>query len=62
MLGTKTNQLSTPILKNDTTIDKGDLKMAESKFLKAYCEKADQYFGLEIKKFGSSWKAVTPLA
>lgn len=36
--------------------------MAESKFLKAYCEKADQYFGLEIKKFGSSWKAVTPLA
>ena len=32
--------------------------MAESNFLKAYCEKTNQYFGLEIKKFGSSWKVV----
>ena len=32
--------------------------MAESKFLKAYCEKTNQYFGLEIKKFGSLWKVV----
>jgi len=32
--------------------------MSESKFLKAYCETADQYFGLEIKKFGGSWKVV----
>ena len=32
--------------------------MAESKFLKAYCEKTNQYFGLEIKKFGSVWKVV----
>ena len=32
--------------------------MSESKFLKAYCEKTNQYFGLEIKKFGSSWKVV----
>ena len=32
--------------------------MAESKFLKAYCEKTNQYFGLEIKKFGSTWKVV----
>ncbi|MBO5415226.1 MAG: TerD family protein [Clostridia bacterium] len=32
--------------------------MAESKFLKAYCGKTNQYFGLEIKKFGFSWKVV----
>lgn len=32
--------------------------MSESKFLKAYCEKANQYFGLEIKKFGTTWKVV----
>lgn len=32
--------------------------MSESKFLKAYCEKTRQYFGLEIKKFGSTWKVV----
>ena len=32
--------------------------MSESKFLKAYCEKTDQYYGLEIKKFGSTWKVV----
>ncbi len=32
--------------------------MAESKFLKAYCDKTNQYFGLEIKKFGLSWKVV----
>ena len=32
--------------------------MAESKFLKAYCDKTNQYFGLEIKKFGSAWKVV----
>lgn len=32
--------------------------MSESKFLKAYCDKANQYFGLEIKKFGSTWKVV----
>lgn len=32
--------------------------MAESKFLKAYCAKTGQYFGLEIKKFGMKWKVV----
>ncbi len=32
--------------------------MSESKFLKAYCAKTSQYFGLEIKKFGSTWKVV----
>jgi stress response protein SCP2 len=32
--------------------------MSESKFLKAYCEKARQYFGLEIKRFGTTWKVV----
>lgn len=32
--------------------------MAESKFLKAYCSRTKQYFGLEIKKFGSVWKVV----
>ncbi len=32
--------------------------MSESKFLKAYCAKTKQYFGLEIKKYGSSWKVV----
>ena len=32
--------------------------MTESKFLKAYCSKTHQYFGLEIKKFGSVWKVV----
>lgn len=32
--------------------------MAESKFLKAFCEKTNQYFGLELKMFGSSWKVV----
>lgn len=29
-----------------------------NKFLKAYCEKTDQYFGLEICKFGAKWKVV----
>lgn len=32
--------------------------MAENKFLKAYCRKTGQYFGLEIKKFGLKWKVV----
>ena len=32
--------------------------MSESKFLKAYCDRIKQYFGLEIKKFGSQWKVV----
>lgn len=32
--------------------------MSESKFLKAYCERTNRYFGLEIKKFGSTWKVV----
>lgn len=32
--------------------------MAESKILKAYCSKSDQYFGLEIRQFGSTWKVV----
>ena len=30
--------------------------MTESKFLKARCKKTNQYFGLEIKKFGATWK------
>lgn len=28
----------------------------ETKFVKAYCDKAKQYFALEVKKFGSVWK------
>lgn len=28
----------------------------ETKFVKAYCDKAKQYFALEVKKFGSAWK------
>ena len=32
--------------------------MTDTKFIKAYCAKSDQYFGLEIKKFGSVWKVV----
>lgn len=32
--------------------------MSESKMLKAYCRKTNQYFGLEIKKYGSDWKVV----
>lgn len=30
----------------------------ESKFVKAYCEKTGQYFALEVKKIGFSWKVV----
>ncbi len=32
--------------------------MADNKFLKAYCEKTKQYFGLEMKKVGSEYKVV----
>ena len=32
--------------------------LGESKFLKAYCKKTDRYFGLEIKKVGTTWKVV----
>lgn len=32
--------------------------LGESKFLKAYCKKTDRYFGLEVKKVGSTWKVV----
>lgn len=32
--------------------------MSESKFLKAKCAKTNQYFGLEMKQFGSTWKVV----
>lgn len=32
--------------------------MKDTKFLKAYCSKTHQYFGIEIKKIGSEWKAV----
>ena len=32
--------------------------MEGTKFLKAYCNKNKQYFGIEIKKIGSEWKAV----
>lgn len=28
----------------------------ETKFVKAYCDKAKQHFALEVKKFGSVWK------
>lgn len=28
----------------------------ETKFVKAYCDKAKQYFALEVKKFGLTWK------
>lgn len=32
--------------------------MEGTKFIKAYCDKAKQYFALEIKQFGSIWKVV----
>lgn len=32
--------------------------MENTKFLKAYCSKSKQYYGLEIKQFGSEWKVV----
>ena len=32
--------------------------MAETKFLKAYCEKTGRYSGLEVKKIGSTWRVV----
>ena len=32
--------------------------MKDTKFLKAYCSKSNQYYGLEIKKFGGEWKIV----
>ena len=32
--------------------------MENTKFLKAYCEKTKQHFGLEIKEFGGVWKVV----
>lgn len=32
--------------------------MDESKFLKAKCKKTGLYFGLDVKKYGSSWKVV----
>lgn len=32
--------------------------MSESKFLKAYCAKAHKYYGIEVKKYGSTWKVV----
>ena len=32
--------------------------MRDTKFVKAYCRKTGQYFGLEVKKFGLKWKVV----
>ncbi|MGN0765968.1 MAG: TerD family protein [Christensenellales bacterium] len=32
--------------------------MGKSNFLKAYCDKTNKYYGLEIQKRGSSWKVV----
>lgn len=32
--------------------------MKDTKFLKAYCSKSRQYYGLEIKKIGREWKIV----
>lgn len=32
--------------------------MEGTKFVKAYCDKINQYFGLEIKKVGSQWEVV----
>ena len=32
--------------------------MENTKFLKAYCDKSKQYFGLEIKEFAGVWKVV----
>lgn len=32
--------------------------MLGTKFVKAYCKKTGQYFGLEVKKYGSEWKVV----
>ena len=33
--------------------------MENTKFLKAYCKKSNQYYGLEIRKYGSAWEVVT---
>lgn len=32
--------------------------MKDTKFVKAYCDKTKQHFGLEIKKIGGEWKVV----
>ncbi len=32
--------------------------MKDTKFMKAYCRKTGQYFGLEVKRFGPTWKVV----
>ena len=32
--------------------------MTDTKLLKAHCHKTNQYFGLEIKKYGTTWKVV----
>ena len=32
--------------------------MKDTKFMKAYCRKTGQYFGLEVKRFGPPWKVV----
>lgn len=38
--------------------------MADTKFLKAYCEKTGRYSGLEVEKLGGKWKVINmiPLA
>lgn len=32
--------------------------MSENKFVKGYCEKTKQYYGLELKQYGSRWEVV----
>ena len=32
--------------------------MKDTRFMKAYCRKTGQYFGLEVKRFGPTWKVV----
>ncbi|MBQ2804480.1 MAG: hypothetical protein IJF10_01240, partial [Clostridia bacterium] len=32
--------------------------MAETKFIKARCDRTGKYYGLEVKKIGASWKVV----
>ena len=32
--------------------------MENTKFLKAYCKKSNQYYGLEIKQYGDAWEVV----
>ena len=36
--------------------------MTDTKLLKAYCCKTDQYFGLELKKYGATWKVVNMIS